>query len=172
MVQRGLGVFLFLPFSALSLPIHCGPIQPGWLEDGGILLGGAGGDGVDFQGISTVVLMCLVAQFCPTLCDTMDCSPPGSSMHGISQSRILEWVAIFLLQGIFLTRGLNPSFPSLLHCRWILYLLSYEAVQFFRSFPPSSPHTCGSLWSFELFPHELSEGLIIGWKDDWFQVLS
>ena len=35
-----------------------------------------------------------VAQSCPTLCDPMDCSPPGSSIHGIFQARILEWVAI------------------------------------------------------------------------------
>ena len=34
------------------------------------------------------------AQSCPTLCDPMHCSPPGSSVHGISQARILEWVAI------------------------------------------------------------------------------
>ena len=34
------------------------------------------------------------AQSCPTLCDPMDCSPPGSSVHGISQARILEWVAV------------------------------------------------------------------------------
>ena len=34
------------------------------------------------------------AQSCLTLCDSMDCSPPGSSVHGISQARILEWVAI------------------------------------------------------------------------------
>ena len=33
-----------------------------------------------------------VAQSCPTLCDPMDCSPPGSSVHGIFQARILEWV--------------------------------------------------------------------------------
>ena len=37
--------------------------------------------------------MC-VNQSCPTLCDPMDCSPPGSSVHGILQARILEWVAI------------------------------------------------------------------------------
>ena len=37
---------------------------------------------------------CLVAQSCPTLCDTIDCSPPGSSVHGILQARILEWVAM------------------------------------------------------------------------------
>ena len=35
-----------------------------------------------------------VAQSCPTLCDTMDCSPPGSSVHGIFQARVLEWGAI------------------------------------------------------------------------------
>jgi len=33
-------------------------------------------------------------QSCPTLCDTMDCSPPGSSVHGILQARIVEWVAM------------------------------------------------------------------------------
>ena len=36
----------------------------------------------------------LVSQSFPTLCDTMDCSPPGSSVHGILQVRILQWVAI------------------------------------------------------------------------------
>ena len=36
----------------------------------------------------------LVAQSCPTLCDPMDCSSPVSSVHGILQIRILEWVAV------------------------------------------------------------------------------
>ena len=35
-----------------------------------------------------------VAQSCLTLCDPMECSPPGSSIHGIFQARVLEWVAI------------------------------------------------------------------------------
>ena len=35
-----------------------------------------------------------VAQLCPTLCHPTDCSPPGSSVHGVLQARILEWVAI------------------------------------------------------------------------------
>ena len=35
-----------------------------------------------------------VTQSCPTLCDPMDCSPPGSSVHGIFQARVVEWVAI------------------------------------------------------------------------------
>ena len=37
---------------------------------------------------------CLVAQLCSTLCDPMDYSPPGSSVHGFLQARILEWLAI------------------------------------------------------------------------------
>ena len=40
-----------------------------------------------------------VAQSCPTLCDPVDCSPPGSSVHGILQARILEWVAISFSKG-------------------------------------------------------------------------
>ena len=39
-------------------------------------------------------VLCLVTQLCPTLCNPMDSSPPGSSVHGILQARILEWVAM------------------------------------------------------------------------------
>ena len=41
----------------------------------------------------------LVAQSCPTLCDPRDCSLPGSSVHGILQARILEWVSIPFSRG-------------------------------------------------------------------------
>ena len=41
----------------------------------------------------------MCAQSCPTLCDPMDCSPPGSSVYGILQTRILEWVAIPFSRG-------------------------------------------------------------------------
>jgi len=51
------------------------------------------------------IYRCLVAQSCLTLCNPLDCSPPGSSVHGIFQARILERVVIFLLWGIFLTRN-------------------------------------------------------------------
>ena len=40
-------------------------------------------------------------QSCPTLCNPMDCSPPGSSVHGILQARILEWVAVPSSKGSF-----------------------------------------------------------------------
>ena len=45
----------------------------------------------------------------------MDCSLPGSSIHGILQARTLKWVYHALLQGIFLTQGLNPHLTYLLH---------------------------------------------------------
>ena len=41
----------------------------------------------------------LVAQSCPTLCNPMDCSPPGSSVHRILQARILKWIAISSSRG-------------------------------------------------------------------------
>ena len=41
-----------------------------------------------------IIVLCLVTQPCLTLCDPMDCSPPGPSVHGILQAKILEWVAM------------------------------------------------------------------------------
>ena len=49
------------------------------------------------------------------LFDPMDCSPPGSSVHGILQARTLEWVAISYSRGIFPTQGSNPCLLYLLH---------------------------------------------------------
>ena len=45
-----------------------------------------------------------VVQSCPTLSDPMDCSPPGSSVHGILQARVLEWGAITLPIGIIILK--------------------------------------------------------------------
>ena len=53
----------------------------------------------------------------------MACSPAGSSVHGILQARILEWVAISSFREIFPTQGLNLG---LLHCRQIIYHLSHR----------------------------------------------
>ena len=49
--------------------------------------------------------VCLHAQPCPTVCDPMNCRLPGISVHGISQVRILEWVAIPFSRGSFQLRG-------------------------------------------------------------------
>ena len=65
-----------------------------------------------------------VSQSHSTLCNPMDHNPPGSSVHGIFQARIAEWVASHsLLQGVFPTQ---ESSPGLLHCRKILYHLSHQ----------------------------------------------
>ena len=53
----------------------------------------------------------LVTQLCLTLCDPMDCSPPASYVHGISQVRILEWVAISFSRGFSRPRNLTESPP-------------------------------------------------------------
>ena len=99
----------------------------------------------------------LVTQLCVILCDPMDCSPPGSSVRGSLEAKILEWLpclpyprikprspalqadsllsespgkpkntkvgSLYLLQGILPTQESNWS---LLHCRQILYQLSYQ----------------------------------------------
>ena len=62
-------------------------------------------------GISNAFLhltMCLVAQSCPTLCNPIDCSWPGSSVHGISQARILERWVPFPSPGNLLDPGIEP----------------------------------------------------------------
>ena len=64
-----------------------------------------------------------VTQLCPTLCDPMDYRLPGSSVLGILQATIVEWVAIPFSRGIFPTQGSNPGFP---YCRQILYCLSHQ----------------------------------------------
>ena len=62
-----------------------------------------------------------VAQWHPTFCDPVDCSPPGSSIHGILQARILEWVAISFSRGSSLSR--DRTQVSYISCigRWVLY---------------------------------------------------
>ena len=69
-----------------------------------------------FLKLSCAVL-CLVGQSCPTLCNSMGCSLPGSSVHGDSLGKNTGVGHHALLQGIFPTQRLNPGLP---HCRWIL----------------------------------------------------
>ena len=58
-------------------------------------------------------LLCvLVIQSCLTFCNPVDCSPPGSSVHGILQARILEWVVIPFSRGLP-NPGIGPGSPAL-----------------------------------------------------------
>ena len=122
-----------------------------------------------------------VAQSCPTLGDPMDCSPPGSSVHGILQARILEWTAMpssrgsswprgwtqvshvagrfALLQGILPTQGWNSGLPR---CREIFLPpgdLPDPGVEL-RSpaVLADSPSSRGSSW------HGLNPGLLHCWQ--------
>ena len=56
-------------------------------------------------------------QLCPTLCNPMDCSPPGSSVHGILQARILEWVAMPSSRGSSQPRDQTCVSYIYLHCQ-------------------------------------------------------
>ena len=67
----------------------------------------------------------LFTQSCPTLCDPMDCSPPGSSVQGVLQARILEWVAIPFSRDLP-DSGIEPGSPAL-------------AGGFFTTEPPGKP---------------------------------
>ena len=71
-----------------------------------------------------VMFIYVCAQRCLTLCNSIDCSPPGSSVHGILQARILEWVAISSSRGWNLPDlGIEPASPAL-------------AGEFFTAEPP------------------------------------
>ena len=80
------------------------------------------------------VCMCVCARAhapsCPTLCDPMDCSPPGSSVHGIFQARILEWVSISYFRG--------SSDPGMETTSLVSPAL---AGRFFNTGPPGKPLT-------------------------------
>ena len=82
--------------------------------------------------LSTVIVCCcLVAQSCPTLCDPMNCSPPGSSVHRILQARRLEWGAIPFSRGSSQPR--NQTLISLCVLHWQAGSLPLA--------PPGKPHT-------------------------------
>ena len=151
------------------------------------------------QRIKTTLYGCvrvfLVTQSCPTLGDSTDCSLPGSSVHGILQDRILEWVSRSLLRGIFSGDLPNPGIEarspalqadsllseasgkpkntgvcslsllqqifltqesnwSLLHCRQILYQLSYPRSFARYLFPPAMLQVLG--WTRYLYLKGLS----------------
>ena len=70
-----------------------------------------------------LIVLCLIAQSCLTLCNPMDYRLPGSSVHGVLQSKNTGAGCHALLQGIFPTQASNPG---LSHCRWCLYHLSNQ----------------------------------------------
>ena len=68
-------------------------------------------------------VLCLVTQSCVIFCDPVDCSPPGSSVHGDSPGKNTGVGCHAFLQEIFTSQGSNPGLP---HYRWILCHLSHQ----------------------------------------------
>ena len=71
--------------------------------------------------IHGIMRWCLHEQSCPPLCDPMDGSPPGSSVHGISQARRLEWVAISFSRGSSSPRDQTRDAHASSTGKYILY---------------------------------------------------
>ena len=90
-----------------------------------------------------------------TLCDSMDYSPPGSSVHGIPQARIKECIAMPTSGGIFLTQGSNSSLLNLLH---------WEAGSLPLA-PPGGPNGIECLPSSSATQDELENKLLEGTKN-------
>ena len=81
----------------------------------------------------------LVTQSCPTLCDPVDCSPPGSSVHGLFQARLLEWIA-FPFPGDLLDPGIKPGSPALQEDFFLFFFfhhLNHQGSQPALSYIPS-----------------------------------
>ena len=96
-----------------------------------------------------MAVLCLVPQSRLSLCDPMDCSPPGSSVHGDSPGKNTGVGSHALLQGIFPTQGLNPG---LLHCWQVHYYLSHQ----------------GSPWILEWVACSFSRGS--SWLGNWTRI--
>ena len=83
-----------------------------------------------------------VAQSCPTLCDPMDCSLPGSSVHGIFQARVLEWIAISFSRGSSQPRDWTR----------VSHIIDRRFTIWAYWWSPNPPVTINYLLDFILFP--------------------
>ena len=115
----------------------------------------------------------VITQSCPTICDPVACNPPGSSVHGILQARILDWVAIsrrlFKLMSIELVM---PSNHLILCCPFLLLPSVFPSINVF-----SNELALGSRWpkywsfSFTSSPSSEYSGWI-SFRIDWFDLLA
>ena len=78
------------------------------------------------RAITSVYLCAKLLQLCPTLCDSVDCIPPGSSVHGILQARILEWVAMPSSRGFSWPR--DQTCISCISCRFFTVWATREVL--------------------------------------------
>ena len=92
------------------------------------------------------VIACVCAQSCLIFCDPMDCRSPGSSVHGISQAGILEWVAISFSRGSSWPRDWTCISYVCCTGRWILYHWANGEARVIRA-PNKIKKECYLLWS-------------------------
>ena len=78
-----------------------------------------------------------VAQLCPTLCDPMDSSQPSSSVHGIFQARILEWVAISYCRGSSRPRD-QTQVSRIVGRRFTVWATSFSYLLLYMTIPPKT----------------------------------
>ena len=97
-----------------------------------------------------VCVCVLVTQSCLTLCNPMFCSPPSSSVHGVLQARILEWVAISFSRGSSWPR--NQTWISCIAGRFFIIWATREAL----SLSPTATHTRFQI----LFHYRLLQGFV------------
>ena len=112
------------------------------------------------------VYVCSVAQLCLNLCDPIDCSPPGSSVHGIFQARILEWVDISYSRGSSQPR--NCAYVSCVSCtgrRILHYCTLSHCIQGKHCFRHTNP--CWTTMQERFLLHILSRHC---WKVQVFQI--
>ena len=123
-VDGPLGCFHMLAFvnkAAMKMKVQMSLQDPAFIPSGYVPTSGIVSGSSSLQVCCAV--LCLIAQSCPTLCDPMDCSPPGPSIPGDSPGKNTGVGCYSLLQGIFQTQG---STQDLLHWRQILYQLNYQ----------------------------------------------
>ena len=113
-------------------------------------------------------------QLCPTLCDPMDCSPPGSPVPGIPQARTLEWVAIsFSNAGKWKVKAKSLSRAQLLATPWTAAYqappsMGFSRHEYWSGLPLPSPKASLGLTKWNSFLHGLSRFTQTGFKKSLF----
>ena len=108
---------------------------------------------------TSLPVLCSVPQLCPLFCDSLDCSPPGSSIHRIFQARILEWVAISSFRDCP-NQEIEPASPALAGRS---LSLSYQTAFFYLAcYAVFNIHPCCNMHQYILFYCLI----IFYWKDN------
>ena len=115
------------------------------------------------------VCVCSVTQLCPTLCDPINCSPPGSSVHGILQARILEWVAISVSRDLS-DPGIEPMIDAGKLYYWAMWEAQYEFIHADKPALRGAPTKVRPPVSHFLLPYHNTDRSSHGWALWWVEL--